>query len=560
MTRVVSGVSGQETFPEGCTSRFAELERYICAEFNRLEVTVKQLRAENEVLKGPNRHVDHEVWLESLHRTTPMSSSVRTTPNLGASTRSSIMLESCTDSSLSVAHLKVSLKAVKDWEKKEDTDTHWYAEIGRYQQIARAQWFEKLTIAVILLNLVWIGCDMELLTQHWAYSLVDNAFIIFFLVELYIRFRAYHRKMHVFRHFSFLFDAFLVLIMVLESWAVVIYLAMIQYDEKNDGPRNNASFLRLLRLVRLSRLIRTARAFPELMTMIHGLLKGFRTVCVTMAILGGTTYVFALVFQQLTQNTQVGEKHFGSLWQAFYTLMIVTLLPDNAPLMTELLGEAWLLALLFLIFVFVGALTIMNMLLGVLCDVVRDVAATDKERCELELMTKKIQQILKTVNRDENGFVTKALFWEILADVQTVRCLKHLGVDIVALSEDADSVFEYAQDVKLSVDDFVERLGRFRSNHTATNRSLAGLRKMVRSQQEMVSECRKGVMAILETQGLTRGDARRAINMQTLESARQSELAEHAASLGSTAEEPCPGLLPSTEGIEGWDDAPLRSL
>merc|ERR1711972_886480 len=91
-------------------------------------------------------------------------------------------------------------------------------------------------------------------------------------------------------------------------------------------------------------------------------------------------YVFGIVLRQLSDGTKMGSKYFHSVPGAMYTLLFNgTFLDSVRSTMDDIARESFACAIVFIVLISFSALTIMNMLIGVLCDVVRAVAATEKE-------------------------------------------------------------------------------------------------------------------------------------------------------------------------------------
>ena len=84
--------------------------------------------------------------------------------------------------------------------------------------------FERITMTVIFLNAIWIGVDIELnhadvlAEADPGFIAAENLFCFFFSAELAIRFLLYTRKIYALRDTWFLFDLFLVLLMIVETW------------------------------------------------------------------------------------------------------------------------------------------------------------------------------------------------------------------------------------------------------------------------------------------------------------------------------------------------------
>merc|ERR1719324_382949 len=115
--------------------------------------------------------------------------------------------------------------------------------------------------------------------------------------------------------------------------------------------------------------------------------------------------------------------------------MLEGMMPDNGSLMTALGEERWYLGVLFFAFIFLGALTIMNMLIGILCDVVSGVSDQEKEELETQLLSDELHACLKVLDDNYDGMVSKAEVFGILHHPSAVKSLQNSGVDVFGLMD-----------------------------------------------------------------------------------------------------------------------------
>merc|ERR1719512_101484 len=86
-----------------------------------------------------------------------------------------------------------------------------YHDEGVFSEIARHSVFEKVTLAVIALNALWIWIDTDhntaaVFTQaEPPFQVVEYSFCVYFALEWTIRFKAFKWKRHCFRDGWFLF-------------------------------------------------------------------------------------------------------------------------------------------------------------------------------------------------------------------------------------------------------------------------------------------------------------------------------------------------------------------
>merc|ERR1719161_3332850 len=126
-----------------------------------------------------------------------------------------------------------------------------------------------------------------------------------------------------------------------------------------------------------------------------------------MMLMTAITYVFAMIMRQMTDDSELGDESFSSVPKAAYTLMLESMLPDNAEMMTNCGDQAWYLGVVFWIYMFLGALTVMNMLIGIVCEVMSEVSDTEKAKLESDQMTQALQSVLQEIDQDFDGFVSK---------------------------------------------------------------------------------------------------------------------------------------------------------
>merc|ERR1712100_616133 len=110
-----------------------------------------------------------------------------------------------------------------------------------------------------------------------------------------------------------------------------------------------------------------------------------------------------------------------------YRLCIhAALLDDLADMMDAVRAESALTAICVALVILLAALTMMNMLVGVLCEVMSSVAATEKEELAVSLVRSTLQQILRDTGLDtfKDGKICKGEFAELVQRPEAVIALK----------------------------------------------------------------------------------------------------------------------------------------
>ncbi|CAJ1362352.1 unnamed protein product [Effrenium voratum] len=371
----------------------------------------------------------------------------------------------------------------------------FYWETGRCQRMARSSCFENVTLFMIAINSIWIWIDTDLnsastlLDADAVFIIVENSFCVYFVFELAVRFGAFKVKRNCFRDAWFMFDSVLVALMVFETWILTIAVAAM-----GSGAMSSPSFLRVLRLFRLTRMARMARllrACPELFVMLKAIGVAFRSVMFALLLLLGVVYVFAIFFTQLLdgkakQSGDIAYDNFRTVAVSMNTLLLNGALPDQADLINGLLAEHWFYYGLILIYLLLASLTVMNMLIGILCEVISVVSHVESEEMKLTAVKYSLQRILEETEADSDG--DKKLNREelelLLANPKAVRTLADVGVDLLALVDLMDFIFEQNED--LTFPEFMDIVLDLRGDNAATVKDIVDLRRFVSSQTKKI--------------------------------------------------------------------------
>jgi len=197
-------------------------------------------------------------------------------------------------------------------------------------------------------------------------------------------------------------------------------------------------------------------------------------------------YVFGIALAQLTFDTSTGDELFSSVGESMYTLLLFGVLSlDYISDISAKLHEVHiLLPVVLFIFVLLAPLTIMNMLIGVLCEVVSAVAKIEKESLLVNYAIGKVGQIVESLDTDGDMMISKPEFLKILGNQQACKALHDVGVDVVGLVDFAEVLFwdtVLQKEVHLSFQDFMEIVLNLRSSNAATVKDILSLGRVVRS-------------------------------------------------------------------------------
>eukprot|EP00929_Paragymnodinium_shiwhaense_P086008 TRINITY_DN4648_c0_g1_i1.p1 TRINITY_DN4648_c0_g1~~TRINITY_DN4648_c0_g1_i1.p1 ORF type:complete len:953 (-),score=209.70 TRINITY_DN4648_c0_g1_i1:346-3105(-) len=421
--------------------------------------------------------------------------------------------------------------------------TDYYHRTGNVQAVAKSLYFEYATLSVIALNALWIAIDVDyndadtLMDAHPMFIIGENAFCIYFVSELVIRFLAFAQKRHCCGDAWFVFDTMLVVVMVVETWLLPVTMALTGAQLASSA--GDASVLRLMRLLRLTRMARMARllrSMPELLILIRGMVAAFRSVFFTLCLLTSIIYMFGIFFAQITMGLDIKAEYFATVGMSMHTLLVHGVMTDNISIVVHRVGEeSWLVLVMFYLFVLLAAFTVMNMLIGVLCEVVSAVAATEKEEITVNYTKAKLEELLHAMNTpvDSNGDmqISKDKFNSILESPEACKALQEVDVDVVGLvdlgdfffaqkeeeEDEDDSEAEANDSTTLSFAEFMDLVLQLRGCNTATVKDLVNIRKFVHKDNEVTRnhlaylEERLTNQATRQHQGRTGSNARASV-------------------------------------------------
>jgi len=227
---------------------------------------------------------------------------------------------------------------------------------------------------------------------------------------------------------------------------------------------------------------RLLRAMPELMILVKGISVAARSVFFTLCLLVLIIYVFSIAFTQLAQGSRLEEDYFGSVAVSMNTLLLRGTLPDLADFVNDVGSENIMFSVVLLVFILLSSLTVMNMLVGVLVEVVSVVSSVEKETMSVSRVKRVVTSLLQDtgIDQDGNAQISKDEFELLLLDPHAARILQEIDVDVVGLVDYADHIF--ADGIEISFPDFMDLLLQLRGNNGATVRDIVDLRKSVYQQ------------------------------------------------------------------------------
>jgi uncharacterized membrane protein (GlpM family) len=358
-------------------------------------------------------------------------------------------------------------------------DEYW--EEGTVQWIAKHAYFENVTLGVIVLNAIWIAIDTDYNTAEdftkaeAVFVTADCLFFGYFVVELAIRFLAFKRKVKCLRDGWFIFDSALVALYAFDPFALAIATKLSGGNSLNLP----TAVLRLFRLARLSRLVRVLRQVPELMIMIKGMATAARTVNLTLVLLMVITYIFAIALTQLSDGSEFREIYFTGVGLSMYSLIIYGTFLDNlSEFLDNIRAESTVCLMVVVLFIVLASLTVMNMLIGVLCEVVSSVAEEERESMITDKVHDKFDGIVRQLDSSGDQKLSWKEFQKIMENQDAIDALESVHVDPVGMIDFAQDWFqEDGKEKSIDFEEFMNIVLDLRGGQQATLKDLMTLGK-----------------------------------------------------------------------------------
>jgi len=364
-----------------------------------------------------------------------------------------------------------------------------YKDTGCCQWIARHQMFENVTLSIIVFNALWISIDTDgntaatILDAETLYIVADTMFFGYFLLELFIRFAAFKNKCACLQDAWFVFDGTLVALYAFDPFTIGIITAF-----TGQGLKLPTAVLRLFRLARLSRLVRMLRSLPELMIMIKGMFSAAASVGYTLGLLMLITYVFAIAIRNLVpvdpKEESIETMFFSTMPETMHHLLIYAVFLDAlSDFVINIKLQSTGCFILTWMYVCIASMTVLNMLIGVLCEVISAVAEEEKESMMVDKVHEKFSGIVRELDKNNDGQLSWTEFEEIIQNPAAIAALESVNVDPATIVDMAEDVFwddqgqEPGESVPVSFDEFMTMVLDLRGGQQATVENIMSLAK-----------------------------------------------------------------------------------
>jgi len=210
--------------------------------------------------------------------------------------------------------------------------------------------------------------------------------------------------------------------------------------------------------------------------LIKGMVMAMKSVGATLFLLMLIIYVFAILFVQQLAGTEAGAGCFDNVPQAVHCLMNNRVFSEEKEFIQKMLDIDWIFYAITLIYLLLASMTVLNMLIGILCEVIAVTARVEHEELSMQNLKVKVKEFLPApdyVKDGEEQMVSREDFVGLMDRVDVLDSFSSKGIDVKALVDCAPMIFKKELEIPLA--DFIESILHFRSENAATVKDILNM-------------------------------------------------------------------------------------
>jgi voltage-gated sodium channel len=218
--------------------------------------------------------------------------------------------------------------------------------------------FEFFVVSIIILSALLIGAKTYQIPSSFmtAIKYLDYAVTIIFLFEIVIRFIAEENKKRFFHNAWNVFDTLIVIVSLI--------------------PIQDSEMALVGRLVRIFRVLRMVSVIPELRMLLNSLLRAMPQLGYVLLLMFIIFYIYAAVGS--TFFAEINPDLWGDIAISLLTLFRVMTFEDWTDVMYETMAVYSMSWLYYLSFIFLTAFAFLNMVIGIVVNVLEDEHAKER--------------------------------------------------------------------------------------------------------------------------------------------------------------------------------------
>jgi len=278
------------------------------------------------------------------------------------------------------------------------------------------------------------------------------------------------------------FDSTNMVTMVLETWVLTLLVAFSIVDAQGTGLDSiyTMRMLKLFRLMRAARVGRLLRMMPEVLIIMRSMMITLRTMIFIVIVFMIITYMFALVMIPLGKGTDIQSTYFGSVPEAMYSLTLGAVFPDMAEMATILGVDSPACAAMFLLFVVIATIMLLNMFIGLLVEVVSVVGAVEREQAQVDEVAAQLMKIVQQADHTQGNRIERKLLETLIVQPAAKWGLREVGVDAIEVVESLDIALKrHSKRTHLGFDELLELMLELRVDNDVKVKDLTQMRRRI---------------------------------------------------------------------------------
>jgi hypothetical protein len=238
-------------------------------------------------------------------------------------------------------------------------------------------------------------------------------------------------------------------------------------------------------------MVRLLKGLPELLTLVKAMGSALRSVSTVMVLLMLLIYVFAIVFRMMLGSNPDMQLLFGSMSLAMSNLFYIGTLGDNiGAVFLEIFYTDYVCGVLFVLYIFLTMFTVLNMLIGVLCEVVSAISEQSKEEILVDYVKETLLKVLLEFDDEGDGLVSRKEFEALMDNPDARKAFIDLDVNPDNFKTVSEFLFEPdvpgGEEKQLTFTVFLKRVMQMRSSNQARVLDVMELNKMVARSQRAI--------------------------------------------------------------------------
>merc|ERR1719388_808514 len=136
-----------------------------------------------------------------------------------------------------------------------------------------------------------------------------------------------------------------------------------------------------------------------------------------------------------------------------------TLLDDLTNVLSRVLPHNQIMVWVFIVYILAASFTVLNMLIGVLCEIVSATAKSEQDDMTIKDVKARLVKVFTEIDKDGSGLISMAEFERMRESELTTKALEQLGVESKHLLAMSDAIFETDDVEEPSGPDAIVRTG-----------------------------------------------------------------------------------------------------